>query len=141
MRKERERIAQRYRSDGESEKVRIESEAQRLAETILARAQAEAEKIRGAGEAEALSIRNEAYARDPEFFETLRALEAYEKLLTRDTVVVLSASGRLFRLLTEGVPTAPDKPAGNPPSAADAGPAASTAPRPALPAPVQGGGP
>ena len=110
MRKEREKIAQRYRSAGEAEKLVIESQARRQSEEILAKAGAEAEKIRGEGEAEAIGIRNRAYAQDPEFYRLTRTLEGYRKILNKKTTLVLSASSSLLRLLTEGLPSEPATP-------------------------------
>jgi membrane protease subunit HflC len=104
MRKEREKIAQRYRSAGEAEKLVIESQARRQSEEILAKAGTDAARIRGEGEAEALRIRNNAHSRDPEFYQVLRTLESYKKILNQKTTFVLSASSGLLKLLTEGVP-------------------------------------
>jgi len=103
MRKEREKIAQYYRSAGEAERTVIESRARRHSEELLARAEAEARRIKGEGEAAAIGIRNSAYAKDPEFFQLLRTLEAYRKILGTQTTLILSTSSPLFRLLTEGV--------------------------------------
>lgn len=103
MRKEREKIAQYYRSAGEAEKTVIESRARRHSEELLARAEADARRIKGEGEATALQIRNGAYAKDPEFFQFLRTLEAYRKILNSKTTLILSTASPLFRLLTEGV--------------------------------------
>ena len=104
MRTERERIAERYRSAGLAEKTRIESQARRQSDELLARADADAERIRGAGEAEAIRILNQAHAQDPEFYEFQRTLSAYAKILNERTTLVFSPGSRLFRLLTEGVP-------------------------------------
>lgn len=104
MRKEREKIAQYYRSAGEAEKTVIESRARRHSEELLARAEADARRIKGEGEATALGIRNAAYAKDPDFFQILRTLEAYRKILGTKTTLILSTSSPLFKLLTEGVP-------------------------------------
>ena len=104
MRTERERIAERYRSAGLAEKVRIESQARLQSDHLLARAEAEAERIRGQGEAEAIQILNEAHARDPEFYEFQRTLATYTKILSERTTLVLSSGSRLFKLLTDGVP-------------------------------------
>jgi modulator of FtsH protease HflC len=104
MRTERERIAERYRSAGRAERTRIESQARRQSEELLARADADAERIRGEGEAEALKILNRAHAQDPEFYEFQRTLATYGKILNERTTLILSSTSRLFRLLTEGVP-------------------------------------
>ncbi len=104
MRKERDKIAQRYRSAGEAEKLVIESQAKRRSAEILAKAQSESSRIRSAGEAEALRIRNTAHARDPEFYAWLRNLESYQKVLTNQTTLVLSASSPFLKLLIDGIP-------------------------------------
>lgn len=103
MRKEREKIAQYYRSAGEAEKTVIESRGKRRSEELLAQAQADAIRIRSEGEAQALEIRNQAFALDPELFRILRTLETYRKILHQKTTVVLSAQSPLFRLLTDGI--------------------------------------
>src|SRR5262249_57979353 len=81
MRTERERIAERYRSAGLAERVRIESQARRQSDEILARAEADAERIRGTGEAEAILILNQAHAEDPEFYEFQRTPATHSKTL------------------------------------------------------------
>lgn len=106
MRKERNQIAQRYRSAGEAEKLVIESQAKRRSAEILAKAGSQAAKIRAGGEAAALQIRNTAHARDPEFYAWLRNLESYQKILNSQTTLVLSASSPFLKLLTDGVPQA-----------------------------------
>ena len=111
---ERKRIAEKYRSEGEAEKTKIESEARRQAETILAQAEAESQRVRGQGEAEATRIYAEAYSRDPEFYELVRTLEAYEQMLGKQTTLVLSSASRMLKLLSEGLP--PDSSAPRPPA-------------------------
>lgn len=114
MRSERQKIAERYRSAGLAESRMIRSRAERQATEILAQANAEADRIQGAGEAEALRILNEAHAEDPELYETLQAMETYRQILSEQTTLVLSASSRLWKLLTEGPPELPAKSATEP---------------------------
>lgn len=111
MRKERNQIAQRYRSAGEAEKLVIESQAKRRSAEILAKANSQAAKIRATGEAAALQIRNVAHARDPEFYAWLRNLDSYQKILSRQTTLVLSSSSPFLKLLTDGVPQLQPAPA------------------------------
>lgn len=106
MRSERQKIAERYRSAGLAESRMIRSQAERQATEILAQANAEAERIKGSGEADALRILNEAHAEDPEFYELLQAMEAYKQILSEQTTLVLSASSRIWKLLTDGPPSA-----------------------------------
>jgi len=104
MKSERQKIADRYRSAGLAQNTVIRSQADRQSSEILSRAEAEAERIRGEAEAEALAILNEAHARDPEFYRTVRTLDAYRKVLNEKTTLVLSTSSSLLKLLVDGVP-------------------------------------
>ncbi len=108
MRSERQKMAERYRSAGLAESRLIRSQAERQATEILAQAQAEAERIKGTGEADALRILNEAHAEDPAFYETMQALDAYKQILSDQTTLILSASSRLWKLLTDGPPEIPE---------------------------------
>jgi membrane protease subunit HflC len=131
MRTERMRIAERYRSAGAAERVRIESQANRHSSELMARAEADAERIRGEGEAEALATLNAAHALDPQLYEFQRTLAAYGQILNRQSTLVLSAGSRLFRLLHEGPQRGaggaspgvdvPNPPAADAADAADAG--------------------
>lgn len=99
MRAEREVIASRYRSEGEEKAVTIRADAQRQADEILAEALERAERVRGEADAEAARIYAEAYGQDPAFYEFVRTLEAYERTLDEDTVLILSADSRFLKLL------------------------------------------
>lgn len=104
---ERQRIANKYRSEGKAEAVKITSQASRESEALLAEAYAKAQATRGQGEAAATETYAEAYARDPELFQLLRALEAYETMLGNQTTLILSADSKIFKTLTEGTPAKP----------------------------------
>jgi membrane protease subunit HflC len=106
MKSERQKIAGRYRSAGLAQNAVIRSQADRQYNEIISRAEAEAERIRGTGEAEALAVLNEAHARDPEFYQTLRTLDSYKTIINEKTTLVLSASSSLLKLLVDGVPAA-----------------------------------
>jgi len=106
MKSERQKIAGRYRSAGLAQNAVIRSQADRQYNEIISRAEAEAERIRGTGEAEALAVLNEAHARDPEFYQTLRTLDSYKSIINEKTTLVLSASSSLLKLLVDGVPAA-----------------------------------
>ena len=104
MKSERQKIAGRYRSAGLAQNAVIRSQADRQYNEIISRAEAEAERIRGKAEAEALAVLNEAHARDPEFYRTLRTLDSYKKIINNKTTLVLSASSSLLKLLVDGIP-------------------------------------
>jgi len=101
MRAERARIARQYRAEGEKEAQKIRAAADRDKTIKLAEADAEAERIRGKAEAEATRTYADAHGIDPEFYELLRTLEAYEQFLDDQTTVLLSADSELLKFLTQ----------------------------------------
>lgn len=102
MRAERERIARGFRSEGEEQARKIRAQADREEAQILAEAYRESEILRGQGQAQATRIYGEAIARDPEFYEFTRTLEAYAKFLDEKTTLVLPSDSELMRLLVRG---------------------------------------
>jgi len=99
MKAERERIAKKYRSEGEEEAVKIRATTDKVKTILLAEAYREAEKVRGEGDAGAITIYAEAFEKDPEFYAFIRTLEAYEKSLGRDTTVILPSDSEFFQYL------------------------------------------
>ena len=99
MRAERNRIATRFRSEGDEEDLKIRAGANKERTIILAEADRESNRLRGEGEAEAIRILAEALEEDPEFFAFRRSLEAYRRFLNPGTTVIMSADADLFRFL------------------------------------------
>lgn len=110
MKSERQKIAGRYRSAGLAQNAVIRSQADRQYSEIISKAEAEAERIRGMAEAEALAVLNEAHARDPEFYQTLKTLDSYKTIINEKTTLVLSASSSLLKLLVDGIPESTSTP-------------------------------
>ena len=81
MIKDRNQIAQRYRSYGEGQKLNLLGQTEQEKLSILSKARAEAEKIRGEADARAAQIYSRAYNADPEFFQFWRAIESYRTTL------------------------------------------------------------
>jgi membrane protease subunit HflC len=77
MIKERNQIAQAFRSEGEGKKADWQGRMDRERRSILSEAYERAETIRGEGDAEAARIYAEAYNRDRSFFDFWRAVESY----------------------------------------------------------------
>jgi len=99
MMAERERIAKRYRSEGAEESAKIRAETDKQKEIMLAEAYAKSQKLRGEGDAKATSIYASAYERDANFYNFIRTLEAYDKVLTEDTLLVIPAESVFFKYL------------------------------------------
>ena len=81
MIKERNQIAQAFRSDGEGEKAIWLGKMEKELLTIQSEAERQAKEIKAKADAEALDIRNEAYSQNAEFAEFWMALKQYENLL------------------------------------------------------------
>jgi membrane protease subunit HflC len=83
MIKDRNQIAQMYRSYGEGQKLNLLGQTEQEKLSVLSKARAEAERIRGEADARAAQIYSRAYNADPEFFQFWRAIESYRTTLPR----------------------------------------------------------
>ncbi len=81
MIKERNQIAQAYRSYGEGQQARWVGKTENDKKTILSQAYAKAEQVRGTADARATQIYANAYEADPEFFKLWRTLESYKRTI------------------------------------------------------------
>ncbi len=99
---ERKRQANKFRSEGEEEAQKIRASTDKDKTIILANAYKQAEETRGFGEAKALEIYANAFGAAPDFYEFLRTLEVYRKVLDDQTTLVLPSDTKLFRLLQKG---------------------------------------
>jgi membrane protease subunit HflC len=99
---ERQRIADRFRSEGQGEASRILGEMERELKRIQSEAYREAEEIKGRADAEATRIYAAAYDQAPEsrrFYEFLKTMETLEETMDAETWVLLSTDGEFFRYL------------------------------------------
>ena len=96
---ERQRIAERFRSEGQGEAARIEGERQRDLQRIQSEAYRSAQELRGKADAEATAIYAEAYGRDAEFYAFVKSLETYERTVDASTVFVLGTDSDLLKYL------------------------------------------
>jgi membrane protease subunit HflC len=101
---ERGRIAKRYRSEGEEEAAKLRAETDKQREIILAQAYERSRRLEGEGDGAATSVYAGAYEQNPRFYGFVRTLEAYDDILTPETLLVLPGDAALFRLLN-GPPT------------------------------------
>jgi membrane protease subunit HflC len=101
MRAERDRVAKKYRSEGEEEAAKIRADTDKEKTILLAEAYQQSQKIRGEGDAQSTAIYAAAYGKDAEFYGFIRSLETYEKSLGSDSTLVLSTGDGLFRYFVE----------------------------------------
>ena len=102
MEAERKRQANKFRSEGSEEAQKIRAATDRDKTIILAYAYKEEEKIRGEGDAKAVQVYARSYSSDPKFYEFVRTLDAYKKVVDDKTTLVLPSDSKLFKLLIEG---------------------------------------
>jgi membrane protease subunit HflC len=81
MIKERNQIAQAYRSEGEGRKAEWMGKMDNERRSLLSAAYARAETLRGTADAEATRVYAEAYSKDRSFFEFWRAIESYRNTI------------------------------------------------------------
>lgn len=96
---ERQRVAERYRSEGEGEAARIDGERQRELQRIQSEAYSTAEVVRGQADGEATRIYAAAYNRDAEFYAFLKSLETYEMTADANSILILTTDSELLRFM------------------------------------------
>ena len=96
---ERQRIASRYRSEGEGETARIDGERERELQRIQSVAYREAEEIRGQADGEATRIYAAAYNRDASFYAFIKSLETYELTADPSSILILTTDSELLRFV------------------------------------------
>ena len=101
MEAERKRQANKFRSEGEEEAQKIRAATDRDKTVILADAYKSAQQIRGEGEAKALDVYASSFSKDPNFYEFIRTLETFEKVIDDKTTLVLPGDSKLFKKLTQ----------------------------------------
>ncbi|AVK83925.1 protease modulator HflC [Lysinibacillus sp. B2A1] len=97
---DRESIAQKYLSEGDAGKRRIEAQTDRKVQEMLATAKKDAALIQAEGEAEAAKIYNKSFSQDPEFYSLYRTLESYKKTVGEDTVIILPSTSPYAKILS-----------------------------------------
>jgi modulator of FtsH protease HflC len=99
MQAERNRIAKRYRAEGEERAIEIRAEAEKEREIILATAYQQSQILRGEGDALAAAIYAEAFGRDLEFYSLTRRLQVYGNIIDGSSTIVLPPQSDLLRYL------------------------------------------
>jgi membrane protease subunit HflC len=99
---ERNRIADKFRSEGQGEASRINGEKDRELLRIQSEAFQKAETIRGKADATAAAIYNSAYnktrqARD--LYSFVKSMEAYGNTIDKETSLIISTDSEFYRYL------------------------------------------
>jgi membrane protease subunit HflC len=99
---ERQQIAERFRSEGEGEAAKILGKMERDLLKIESEAYKRVQEIQGAADAKATQIYAEAYNLSPEsvdFYGFMKTMETYQKMLDRDTMLILTTDSDIFKYL------------------------------------------
>jgi membrane protease subunit HflC len=96
---ERNRIAAKYRSEGQGESARIRGQKERELKGITSEAYRRSQEIVGKADAKATRIYAEAYNQDPEFYRFIKTLETYAGTLDAESWLILTTEGDFFRYL------------------------------------------
>ncbi|MBL7033608.1 MAG: protease modulator HflC [Candidatus Delongbacteria bacterium] len=96
---ERQRIAEKLRSEGRGRSAEIRGEMEKELQLIQSEAYRTAQEKIGTADAEATGIYAAAYNRDPEFYGFSRTLEAYEEVIDSLTTIVLKTDGEFLQYL------------------------------------------
>jgi modulator of FtsH protease HflC len=130
MRSQRAQEAAGIRADGARRALEIKAEADKERVVTLAEAQRKSSITRGEGDAEATGIYNQAYGRDPKFFDFYRSMQAMLLGLGGDTTTFVgSPSGDFFRFFDRNA---------NAPATLPAPATPQTAPAPQVEPPAEG---
>ncbi len=98
---ERNRIAAKYRSEGDGKSAEIRGEKERELKRITSEAYRTAQEIKGKADAEATKIYAQAYNLDPEFYQFMKTLETYIASLDKETWLLLSTDAEFLKYLKD----------------------------------------
>lgn len=97
MQADRTKVAQQLRSEGQEEYRKAVSASDLEARKLEADAVSEAGQIRGEGDAQALEIYASSYSVDPDFYSYWRSLQALEKAIDENSILVLDKNHPLWK--------------------------------------------
>ena len=96
---EQQRIAERYRAQGQGKKAEITGLTEQEQLRIRSGAYRTAQETIGEAEAESTRIYARAYNRDPELYRMIKSLETYQAVLNDKDTLILSTDSDLLRYL------------------------------------------
>lgn len=96
---ERQRIAERSRSEGMGRAAEIRGERERELKAIRSEAYRKSQETTGRADAEAAAIYADAFGKDVEFYQFLTTLEAYPTAIDSSTSLFLGTGSEFYRYL------------------------------------------
>ena len=99
MTSERQRIASKYRSEGEGKKAEIVGMKERELKRIQSEAYRRKQELRGKADAQSTKIYADAYMQDPEFYSFLKTLEIYRSAIGSNSKAILTTESDIYKYL------------------------------------------
>jgi len=99
MKTERETEAKKLRSAGEEKAQTIKIQANKEASKLISDAKKEALIIKGKAEAKAMEIYGKTYDKSKAYFDFIKSIDTYSKILKNRTTLILSTDSKLFKYL------------------------------------------
>jgi modulator of FtsH protease HflC len=96
---ERQKIAAKYRSEGQGNSAEILGKMQRELDLIQSGAYKTAQEIIGRADAEAIKIYANAYNRDPGFYEFLKTLETYKETMDKKNTLIMTTDTDYYKFI------------------------------------------
>jgi len=94
---ERQKIAAKYRSEGQGNSAEILGKMQRELDQVQSEAYKTAQEIKGKADAKAIKIYANAYNKDPGFYEFLKTLETYESTIDKKNTLIMTTDSDYFK--------------------------------------------
>ena len=96
---ERQRIAERSRSEGQGRAAEIRGQKERDVLGASSTGYKTAQEVKGIADARAAAIYAQAYGRDPELYQFLKTMETLSRSLDENTWLILSTDSELLKYL------------------------------------------
>ena len=99
MKSDQNRIAEKYKAQGQGEKQKIIGLTAQKKKEILSAAYLKSQEIKGEADAKAVKIYADTYKQSTEFYNFLKSMETYENTLDSTSTFILSTSNEYFKYL------------------------------------------
>lgn len=96
---ERNRAAEKFRSEGQGKSAEIQGQVAKELKLITSEAYRKAQVITGEADAQAINIYAQAYSQDPGFYSFLKTLETYRSTVDDKSTVILTTDSDYYGYL------------------------------------------
>jgi modulator of FtsH protease HflC len=94
---ERKQIAEKFRSEGQGEKRKIEGEMEKELKLITSEAYMKAQELKGKADGDATRIYASSFGRDPEFYSFIQTLDIYKESMDKESTLILTTDSDFLK--------------------------------------------